>query len=100
MNSHFALCFGVAASSRGNHVSGTLTVLPSASVTLSASSEHETSTATASPLSAKILIPSLQEHFGVRADDFLDGVQLVISKPSVARQLHRIKPKLGVASCM
>jgi hypothetical protein len=50
-------CFGVAARSRGNHTNGTETVRPSSRTTISESSEHETSTANASPLSTEVGIP-------------------------------------------
>ena len=52
---------GEASASRGNHTRGAETTRPSVNVTESASCEHETSTASASVLSAKVLKPFLQK---------------------------------------
>ena len=50
-------CLGEALNSRGNHSSGAETRRASASVTMSSSSVNETSTASATGLLAKVLIP-------------------------------------------
>src|SRR2546421_13034971 len=57
MSRQFARCFGVARSSRGNQASGAETRRPSTSVTINSSSVHLTSTASATGLLAKVLIP-------------------------------------------
>src|ERR1017187_1165455 len=57
INSQSDRCRGDAWASRGNHTRGTETARPSVSVTESESLEHETSTANASVLSVKVLIP-------------------------------------------
>jgi len=54
-------CLGVAFSSVGYHISGTVIVRPSFSATLRLESVNETSAALSSAPSAKIPMPSLQE---------------------------------------
>jgi hypothetical protein len=58
-------CRGVAARSRGNHTNGTETVRPSSRTTTNESSEQETSTANASPLSTEVGIPLLHKELSI-----------------------------------
>src|SRR5215471_13012342 len=51
-----ARCLGVARRRRGNHASGAETRRPSTSLTISSSSVHSTSTASATGLLAKVLV--------------------------------------------
>ena len=57
MRRQFARCLDVARRSRGNQANGAETRRPSTSVTISSSSVHLTSTASATGLLAKVLIP-------------------------------------------
>jgi len=57
MRRQFARCLGVARRSRGNQANGAETRRPSTSVTISSSSVHLTSIASATGLLAKVLIP-------------------------------------------
>jgi hypothetical protein len=100
INSHAALCFGVAARSLGNQASGAETVRPSASTTFSASALHETSTAVTSLLSTKVLTPLLQKELCILDDDLSNLNELVAAKPAIVRQCHRLKPKLCVSPRM
>ena len=56
---------GDASASLGNHTTGTETTRPSDNVTDSVSLEHETSTASVSAFSTKVLVPFLQEGLRV-----------------------------------
>src|SRR5258708_20796388 len=96
INSHAALCFGVAATSVGNEASGTETSRPSASTTFSVSTLQETATAVASLISVKVFIPFLQEELAVLHRDLSNFSKFVASKAAIVRELHRFKPKLGV----
>ena len=57
MSRQLARCWGVARRSRGNHANGAETRRPSTRVTINSSSVHATSTASATGLLAKVLIP-------------------------------------------
>ena len=71
---------GDASASRGNHTSGTETTRPSDNVTDSASLEHDTSTASVSAFSTKVLIPFLQEELLVLPNDLPNLSHLVPAK--------------------
>jgi len=91
-------CFGVAARSRGNHANGTETVRPSSRTTISESSEHETSTANASPLSTEVGIPFLQKELSILVHELLNRRQFVTPKTTIRRQGHGVDPELRVTS--
>ena len=74
-------CWGDASASRGNHTRGTETTLPSVSVTESASVEHDTSTASASVFSVKVVIPPLQEEPRTLNNYFPNVGHLIRSTP-------------------
>ncbi len=78
-------------------MSGTDTALPSSSTTVSEWPEHETSTATASLLSTKVLIPSLQEEISILQYKPSNERQLVASKTAVRCQRYGIEPKFRIA---
>jgi hypothetical protein len=83
-------CCGVAARSRGNHTNGTETVRLSSRTTISESSEHETSTASASPLSTEVGVPLLQEPVPTNPQQGWRRVSLLwLPKSSIAwRKSH------------
>src|SRR6266508_1028284 len=96
MDSQSVRCCGVAARSRGNHTKGTETVRPSSSTTINESSEHDTSTANASPLSTEVGIPLLQEEFSILLHELSNCRQFVTAKTTTRRQSHRIEPELRI----
>jgi hypothetical protein len=61
---------------------------------------HETSTAAASLLTTKVLMPLLQKGISVLDDDLATLSQLVATKTAIARQTHELKPKLRVSPRM
>src|SRR2546425_387420 len=69
MSRQLARCLGVARRRRGNHGSGAETRRPSTSVTINSSSVHATSTASATGLLAKVLIPGNDKLFTVFRND-------------------------------
>src|SRR5712692_481091 len=71
---------GEASASRGNHTRGTETTRPSDNVTDSASREHDTSTASVSAFSTKVLMPSLQEELRVLHHDLANLGHLMPAK--------------------
>src|SRR2546425_9028886 len=98
MTSHSFLCFGVAFKSLGNHSRGTDTVRPSSSTTVSASSEHATSTASVSLLSTKVGIPFLQEQISIFQYESSNHRQFVTSKPPVRCQGRGIELNLRLTA--
>ena len=78
-------CRGEADTGRGNHSRGTETERPSSSTTVNESSEHETSTANASLVSAETGIPVLQEEIPMLVHKPPNCGQLVTPKPAVRR---------------
>jgi len=80
----------VAASRRGNQARGTDTVRPSSSVTVSASSEHETSTANASELSTASVYREQQKAFGPGTSHNLLPLRkprILAGQPNSAREI-------------
>jgi hypothetical protein len=71
-------------------------VRPSSSTTVNASREQDASIAIASLLATKVGIPSLQEKISILFDQVANDCQLMTSKPSIRRQIYRIKPELCV----
>src|SRR5438105_14943082 len=100
ISSHLTLCFGVASISLGNQARGTETVRPSASTTFSVSVVHETSTAVASLLSTKILMPILQEEISIFDDNPSNLSKFVATKAAIIRKVHELEPKLRVSPRM
>ena len=98
MNSHFFFCLSVAFNRRGNHIKGTDTVRPSSNATVSSSLEQETSTARASLLAIEVGIPSLQEQISILLYDPSNDGQLMTTKPTVRRQVHRIEPEFRITA--
>jgi hypothetical protein len=90
----------VAARNRGNHSRGADTVRPSFNTTVSASSEHAASTATASPTSTEVGIPFLQEQLPILFHEVANCRQLVAPKPAIRGQRDRFEPELGVPSSL
>src|SRR5437762_13141246 len=88
-----ARCLGVARRSRGNHASGAETRRPSTSVTISSSSVHLTSTASATGLLAKVLIPSNDKFFSVLFNDGIQFAQLGPAESACFSQLDRFQPE-------
>src|SRR5271169_4967544 len=93
INSQSDRCRGDASASRGNHARGTETTRPSVSVTESASIEHDTSTASVSVFSVKVVIPFLQEELRVLNNHFPNVGHLICSKAPHVSDQDRIKPK-------
>lgn len=93
-------CRGDASASRGNQTSGTETTRPSVSVTESASVEHDTSTASTSVFSVKVLIPSLQEELRILNNQLSNIGHLLRSKTPHVGDPDRSKPKLRIPSGM
>ena len=91
-------CPGDASASRGNHTRGAETTRPSVSVTESESLEHDTSTASASDLSVKVLMPSLQEKPGILDNNCANVSHLIRAKASHFPDQYGIKPKLRIPS--
>jgi hypothetical protein len=87
-----------ASTSRGNHTRGTETTRPSDSVTDSASLEHDTSTASASALSTKVLMPFLQEELPLFYNDLPDRSHLMPTKTPHVSHRYWLQPKLRIAS--
>src|ERR1700736_5977282 len=96
IDSQFLRCRGVAARSRGNHTNGTETVRPSSRTTINESSEHETSTANASPLATEVGIPLLQKELSILVHELSNRRQFVTPKTTIRRQVSRIEPELRV----
>jgi hypothetical protein len=94
---HFARCAGVALSNRGNQAKGADTRRPSASVTTSSLDVQITSTASASGLLAKVLIPSEDKLLTVLRNERVKLAPLRSSKTARFCQGHRFQPKLRVA---
>jgi hypothetical protein len=85
---------------RGNHTNGTETTRPSDNVTDSASFEHDTSTASVSALSTKILMPFLQEELLVLHNDLPYLGHLVPAKSSDLGHRYGLGPRLGMVARM
>src|ERR1039457_2812033 len=100
MSFHSARCFGVASRSLGNHASGTETIRPSFRTTLSASLVQDTSTAVASLLSTKVLMPLLQKETSVLNDQLPNLSKLVATKTAIVRQVHGLDPEFRVSPGM
>ena len=98
INSQWDRCRGDASASRGNHTRGTETTRPSVSVTESASIEHDTSTASVSVFSVKVVIPFLQEELRILTNEFPDVGHFICSKAPHVGDQHGIKPKLRISS--
>jgi hypothetical protein len=76
MSRQLALCWGVARRSRGNHANGAETRRPSTRVTINSSSVHATSTASATGLLAKVLIPRNDKLLTVFRNDRVQFAEL------------------------
>src|SRR5437867_3926967 len=98
INSHAPRCRGAALASRGNQARGTDTIRPSLTITKRASFEHDTSTASNSALSAKVIIPFLQKVLSFLQNDLAEFGQFVSAKSARVRQGDRFEPKLGIPS--
>ncbi len=71
INRQLACCAGEADRRRGNHASGAATLRASANVTMISSWVNATSTASATGLLAKVLIPSDDKPFPVLLNEIL-----------------------------
>src|ERR1700674_2128280 len=100
MKRQFRRRSSVASASRGNHASGAETSRPSARMTISRASVTVTSMAVASGLTAKVVIPGLQEGQAILHDEQSDLIELVRSKPMGLRDTNWVKPNLGDAVAM
>src|SRR5229473_2966809 len=80
---------GEVSNNRGNHTKGAETTRPSDKVTDSASSEHDTSTASASVFSTKVLMPFLQKELRVLHHDLPNLYHLVPAKPPIVGNRYR-----------
>ena len=96
MSRQFRLCFKVARSKRGSHSNGDETQRPSAKVTTIESFVNLTSTASATDLAVKALIPGSDEFISVFCNHSAKCRQLVTPKVSRLRQLTRLQPELRV----
>jgi hypothetical protein len=85
----------VAWSSLGNQASGTERLRPSLSSTVSVSSVTVTVSAAGTEIStAEVFIPRLSQTVLIRAQEFLNPIQLRTGKTAALLQTDRIKPKL------
>src|SRR2546430_365241 len=92
----FLRCFGVARRRRGNHSNGADTCRPSAKVTTRESSVKVASTASATGLTTKVLIPCNYKLFAMLFNHLANRRQLVTSKGPRLRQLDRLQPEFGI----
>jgi hypothetical protein len=97
MRRQLARWAGEAFSSRGNHSSGAETQRASASVTTSASSVKATSTASATGLLAKMLIPSNNKRFAVLLNQIVQVTEFGTPKATRLRKLNGSDPEFCVA---
>jgi hypothetical protein len=88
---------GDASNKRGNHTNGAETTRPSDKVTDSASFEHDTSTASASVFSTKVLMPFLRKELRVLQDDLPNLYHLVPAKTPIIGDRYRMQPNLRIA---
>src|SRR6266542_4627517 len=91
----FDRCAGDAWSRRGNQASGTLTLRPSTSDTVSSSSVTRTSCARGTASTTEELIPCLQKPLSILHHDTLDRAQFGSRKPASRSQPNRIQPEFG-----
>jgi hypothetical protein len=89
-------CLGDALSRRGNHSSGAETRRASASVTMSSSSVNETSTASATGLLAKVLIPLQDKRFTMPLNQIVKVAEFGATKAAGFCERDWHEPKLSV----
>src|SRR5262249_15178050 len=97
MSRQFARCLGVARRRRGNQASGAETRRPSTSVTISSSSVHLTSTASATGLLAKVLIPSNDKLVAMFFNERIKLSEFCAGEAASLDHFDRFKPKFRVA---
>src|SRR4051794_27460724 len=93
INSQMTRCCGSALDSRGYHETGTLTILPSLSETVSASSLISTLTARGLLANVEILIPNLRQSDLVLGCNSFYASQLWTRKAPIPSQTHRAEPE-------
>ena len=91
----FALCRGVAWSSRGYHASGTIIVRPSRRSTRSESLVHRTSLTRSPGCTSIFFIPPLKQ-FGLMSSQYsLDFAQFTRAESQVSGERYWVDPELG-----
>ena len=89
-------CLGEALNNRGNHSSGAATRRASARVTTSSSSVKETSTASATGLQTKVLIPSNDKRFPMLLNQIVEFSEFGAAKTTRFGERYGGEPKFGV----
>ena len=96
MRRQLARWAGDARSRRGNHSRGAATRRASASVTISSLSVNETSTASATSLLAKVLIPSVDKRFTMLLNQIMNHTEFGTTKTARLNEGNGSKPELCV----